>query len=105
MNPISICWLRRDLRLRDHAALYHALRRHARVYVGFDIPDGQLGLGTKMKLGLARRLFPGPIPDAAVNYVWDNVHPIGSTAPSANKTMPIAFDTGSFAPSIRRSKS
>lgn len=28
-------WLRRDLRLRDHAALYHALRRHARVYVGF----------------------------------------------------------------------
>ena len=55
----------------------------ARVYVGFDIPDGQLGLGTKMKLGLARRLFPGPIPDAAVNYVWDNVHPIGSTAPNA----------------------
>ena len=55
----------------------------ARVYVGFDIPDGQLGLGTKMKLALARRLFPGPIPDAAVNYVWDNVHPIGTTAPNA----------------------
>ena len=55
----------------------------ARVYVGFDIPDGQLGLATKMKLGLARRMFPGPIPDAAVNYVWDNVHPIGTTAPNA----------------------
>jgi len=55
----------------------------ARVYVGFDIPDGQLGLGTRMKLSLARRLFPGPIPDAAVNYVWDNAHPIGTTAPNA----------------------
>jgi len=55
----------------------------ARVYVGFDIADGQLGLATKMKLGLARRMFPGPIPDAAVNYVWDNVHPIGTTAPNA----------------------
>lgn len=55
----------------------------ARVYVGFDIPDGQLGLGTRMKLSLARRLFPGPIPDAAVNYVWDNIHPIGTTAPNA----------------------
>jgi hypothetical protein len=55
----------------------------ARVYVGFDIPDGQLGLATKMKLSLARRLFPGPIPDAAVNYVWDNSHPVGTTAPNA----------------------
>ncbi|HNP53082.1 MAG TPA: deoxyribodipyrimidine photo-lyase, partial [Ferruginibacter sp.] len=25
-QPISICWFRRDLRLEDHAALYHALR-------------------------------------------------------------------------------
>ena len=55
----------------------------ARVYVGFDIPDRQLGLGTKLKLGVARRLFAGPIPDAAVNYVWDNIHPIGTTAPNA----------------------
>lgn len=55
----------------------------ARVYVGFDIPDGQLGLGTRMKLSLARRLLPDPIPDAAVNYVWDNIHPIGTTAPNA----------------------
>lgn len=55
----------------------------ARVYVGFDIPDQQLGLGTKVKLGLARRLFAGPIPDAALNYVWDNRHPVGTTAPNA----------------------
>lgn len=55
----------------------------ARVYVGFDIPGNQLSMGTKLKLGLARRLFPGPIPDAALNYVWDNIHPIGTTAPNA----------------------
>lgn len=28
-------WLRRDLRLVDHAALYHALRQHTQVYVAF----------------------------------------------------------------------
>src|SRR5574343_1297068 len=31
----ALVWLRRDLRLGDHAALYHALRRQARVYVAF----------------------------------------------------------------------
>lgn len=55
----------------------------ARVYVGFDIPDKQMALGTRLKLGMARRLFAGPIPDAALNYVWDNSHPIGTTAPNA----------------------
>lgn len=28
---ITICWLRRDLRLEDNAALYHALKRHTNV--------------------------------------------------------------------------
>ncbi|WP_156255318.1 DUF3047 domain-containing protein [Sandarakinorhabdus oryzae] len=55
----------------------------ARVYVGFDIPDRQLGLGTKFKLSLARRLFSGPIPDAALNYVWDANHPVGTSVPNA----------------------
>jgi deoxyribodipyrimidine photo-lyase len=31
----ALVWLRRDLRLTDHAALYHALRQHSRVYVAF----------------------------------------------------------------------
>ena len=31
----ALVWLRRDLRCDDHAALYHALRRHARVYCAF----------------------------------------------------------------------
>ena len=33
--PSALVWLRRDLRCHDHAALYHALRRHERVYCAF----------------------------------------------------------------------
>ena len=35
MTPISICWLRRDLRLTDNAALYHALKSEYPVLVLF----------------------------------------------------------------------
>ncbi len=31
----ALVWLRRDLRDHDHAALYHALKHHSRVYVAF----------------------------------------------------------------------
>lgn len=31
----ALVWLRRDLRIDDHAALYHALKRHDQVYVAF----------------------------------------------------------------------
>ena len=31
----ALVWLRRDLRLDDHAALYYALKQHQRVYVAF----------------------------------------------------------------------
>jgi deoxyribodipyrimidine photo-lyase len=31
----ALVWFRRDLRADDHAALYHALRRHRRVYCAF----------------------------------------------------------------------
>jgi deoxyribodipyrimidine photo-lyase len=31
----SICWFRRDLRLHDHAALYHALKQSAAVHCFF----------------------------------------------------------------------
>ncbi|MFD1121891.1 cryptochrome/photolyase family protein [Methylophilus flavus] len=31
----ALVWLRRDLRMEDHAALYHALKRHEQVYVAF----------------------------------------------------------------------
>ncbi len=55
----------------------------ARVYVTFDLPDSALSLGTRMKLGLARAVHGDDLPDAAINYIWDNRHPIGTQAANA----------------------
>lgn len=55
----------------------------ARVYVAFDLPDDALSWGTRLKLGLARRLFGDQVPDAALNYVWDNRYPVGTERPNA----------------------
>lgn len=50
----------------------------ARVYVTFDLPDSALSFGTRMKLGLARTIHGDQLPDAAINYIWDNRHPVGT---------------------------
>ena len=55
----------------------------ARLYVAFDIPDKALSAGTRLKLGVARRVFGANVPDAAVNYVWDNRNPVGTRRKSA----------------------
>jgi deoxyribodipyrimidine photo-lyase len=34
-EPSALVWFRRDLRAADHAALYHALKSHARVHCAF----------------------------------------------------------------------
>lgn len=55
----------------------------ARIYVAFDIPDARMSAGTRLKLSMGRRMFGGNLPDAALNYVWDNKHPVGTSAKSA----------------------
>lgn len=55
----------------------------ARLYVAFDMPDGAMSAGTRFKLGLARRMFGAAVPDAALNYVWDNRNPVGARRKSA----------------------
>ncbi len=55
----------------------------ARVYVAFQIPPEHLSLGLRMKLALGRSLFGDMLPDAALNYVWDNRHPVGTRRFSA----------------------
>lgn len=55
----------------------------ARLYVSFAIPSAQMGFGTRMKLSLARSIWGGQVPDAALNYVWDNKHPVGTFADNA----------------------
>lgn len=55
----------------------------ARIYVTFDLPDSALSLGTRLKLKLARSVHGGELPDAAINYVWDNRHPVGTARANA----------------------
>ncbi|MBI5108808.1 MAG: DUF3047 domain-containing protein [Rhodocyclales bacterium] len=50
----------------------------ARVYLSFAVPPDTLGAGERLALGAARMLYGGEIPDAALNYLWDNRHPIGT---------------------------
>lgn len=55
----------------------------ARVYLSFAVPPDSLGLGTRMALALARSLRGNAVPDAAINYIWDNRHPVGTWQPNA----------------------
>jgi hypothetical protein len=48
----------------------------ARVYLTFSVPPEQLGFTTRTKLALARSIYGSQVPDAALNYVWDNKHPV-----------------------------
>ena len=50
----------------------------ARVYLNFDVPSDQLDFGTRTKLALGRTLYGDHLPAAAINYIWDNRHPIGT---------------------------
>lgn len=55
----------------------------ARVYLTFEVPAGQLGFATRAKLRLARSIYGDQVPDAALNYVWDNRQPIGTLQENA----------------------
>ncbi|MBI2277076.1 MAG: DUF3047 domain-containing protein [Dechloromonas sp.] len=55
----------------------------ARVYLTFEVPPGQLSFATRAKLRLARSLYGSQVPDAALNYIWDNRHPVGTLQDNA----------------------
>lgn len=55
----------------------------ARVYLAFNLPSSELSLLTRAKLGLARSVYGPQVPDAALNYVWDNRYPVGTVRPNA----------------------
>ncbi|MGM0562934.1 MAG: DUF3047 domain-containing protein [Pseudomonadota bacterium] len=55
----------------------------ARVYIALDLPRSAMSWGTRAKLAMARALRGDDIPDAAVNYVWDNRQPVGHTQNNA----------------------
>jgi hypothetical protein len=55
----------------------------ARVYISFKLPPEQLDFETRFKLSIARKLWGDVVPDAALNYVWDNRYPVGTQRPNA----------------------
>ncbi|MEO7149925.1 MAG: DUF3047 domain-containing protein [Rhodanobacteraceae bacterium] len=73
----------------DHAVAAADLGRKdgddfaARVYVFFDLPASALSFGERFKLALTRSVLGVDLPRAALCYVWDNRHPIGTIAPNA----------------------
>lgn len=55
----------------------------ARLYLAFSLPKETLTLADKAALTIARGFFGSHVPDGAINYVWDNIHPIGTRMPNA----------------------
>ena len=68
----------------------------ARVYVAFDMPDSAIDAGTRMKLSIARKMFGRPVPDAAVTYIWDNSHSVGTArrSPYTDRSQLIVAESG-----------
>ena len=83
-TPI-LCWRWRvDAPLRNADMASKAGDDYAaRVYLALSLPASELSLLTRAKLALARRLYGEQVPDAALNYVWDNRYPVGTVRPNA----------------------
>lgn len=50
----------------------------ARLYVSLALPEAEKSLGLRAQLRIARTIWGPSVPDAAINYVWDNRHPVGT---------------------------
>lgn len=68
----------------------------ARVYVSFKLPEAAMGWGLRTQLRLARAIWGPELPDAAVNYVWDNRHPVGTEQANAytDRAMMVVLRSG-----------
>lgn len=68
----------------------------ARVYVAFKLPPATIDFFTRAKLSLARTIYGDAVPDAALNYVWDNRYPIETRRPNAytDRTRMIVVESG-----------
>lgn len=68
----------------------------ARVYVSFALPPEEMGFVLRSQLKLARAIWGDAVPDAAINYVWDNRYPVGMRKPNAytDRTRMIVAESG-----------
>lgn len=68
----------------------------ARLYVSFAIPDEEKGFGLRTRLALGRAIWGADLPDAAINYVWDNRSPVGTEQANAytDRAMMVVLRSG-----------
>lgn len=68
----------------------------ARLYITFDLPDELIDVGTSIKLSLARAIYGDQVPEAAINYVWDNQYPVGTQEPNVytDRAQMLVLETG-----------
>jgi hypothetical protein len=68
----------------------------ARVYVFFDVPRESLSFADRTRIRLARSVMSNDVPTAALCYVWDNNHPIGTSgwSPYTNRVRKIVLQSG-----------
>ncbi|MEY8689158.1 MAG: DUF3047 domain-containing protein [Leptothrix sp. (in: b-proteobacteria)] len=68
----------------------------ARVYVSLAVPPEQQSFGLRAQLKVARAIWGPEVPDAALNYVWDNRQAIGTTRANAytDRAMMVVLRTG-----------
>lgn len=69
----------------------------ARLYIAFDMPDSELSGTTRLKLKMARSVFGRDLPDAALIYVWDNKHAVGTArhSPYTDRSQVLVAESGS----------
>ena len=70
----ALVWLRRDLRDDDHAALYHALKQHAQVYVAFVFDADILDTLTDKH-------------DRRVEFIWESVRELKQSLQSGGSDL------------------
>jgi hypothetical protein len=68
----------------------------ARVYLAFKLPAEAMNFSTRAKLALARSIYGAHVPDAALNYVWDNRYRVGTERANAytDRTRMIVLRSG-----------
>ncbi|TJZ64489.1 cryptochrome/photolyase family protein [Chitiniphilus eburneus] len=76
MSDTAIVWFRRDLRLFDHAALYHALKRHGRVVAVF-VFDLDI-------------LAPLPRADRRVEFILASLHELAESLHARHSALVVA---------------
>lgn len=95
-----LCW-----RWRVDAVLQHADMASkqgddyaARVYIAFKLPSAELDWATRAKLAMARMIYGDALPDAAINYVWDNRYPVGTQRANAytERTQMLVVESGNL---------